>query len=234
MGFMGCSRRKEQSESSCAATWKDTAASVIISAVNVRFFRFQRPLTLAIIAGTITLALTACLAAIINVQTCRTLRSTVPLPYVEQQLSDDAFCEPAVSGNEGWLLSDWVSYSSGNFSREASMFFGSNHTEQWQLWPAAVNQTYDLPTLYANSKGSSQVTFGNVTLGCSDELNPENDFTGQPVAAEPCFREAPAQLPLMGEVPVTVQVKNARATSDVSFVSGIPYVFVYACLWVCP
>jgi hypothetical protein len=206
MGIPKQSKDKHASGISCAVTWKDTVASVIISAVNVRFFRFQRPLTLAIIVGTITVVLTACLAAIIHAQTCRTVRNTVPLPYVDQQLSDDAYCAPAVSGNQGWLLSDWVSYSDGNFSRDASVFFGSNHSEQWHLWPAAVNQSYDLSTLYGLSSVSSQVTFGNVTLGCSDELNVENEFTGRPATAQPCFREPPAQLPLIGEVSLSLQV----------------------------
>lgn len=206
MGVLKRYKDRVASDVSCVSTWKDTVASVIISAVNVRFFRFQRPLTLAIIAGTITLVLTGCLAAIIHAQTCRTVRSTVPLPYVDQQLSGDAYCAPAVSGNQGWLLSDWVSYSDGNFSRDASVFFGSNHSEQWHLWPAAVNQSYDLSTLYALSPVSSQVTFGDVMLGCSDELNLENEFTGRPATAQPCFREPPAQLPLIGEVPLSLQV----------------------------
>jgi hypothetical protein len=44
------------------------------------------------------------LASIIYIQTCRTYRSTVFLPFVDQQLSGDAKCNPVDTGTEGWLL----------------------------------------------------------------------------------------------------------------------------------
>jgi hypothetical protein len=75
---------------------------------------------LAFWAGCITLTFVGTLAITLHFMNCRSFSRTVFLPFVDQQVSEQAECAPKASGNDGWLLSDWVSYSSAYFSRWAA------------------------------------------------------------------------------------------------------------------
>ena len=56
-------------------------------------------------------------AVALHYTNCSTASRTVFLPFVDQQVGEQAQCAAKASGNDGWLLSDWVSFSSGSFSR---------------------------------------------------------------------------------------------------------------------
>ncbi len=136
----------------------DALASVTVAAVNVRFLRFRRPVVLAICAALLTACFTGVVASILWSQSCRTYRSTSPLPFITQQLGSDADCTSSTQGNQGWLLSDRISYSDGSFSKAAAVFYEANLTQQWQNWTKVINALFDLPALY--TKSGANVTFG--------------------------------------------------------------------------
>jgi hypothetical protein len=148
-------KRRDKSKKEIAV---DALASVTVAAVNVRFLRFRRPVVLAICAALLTACFTGAVASILWAQSCRTYSSTSALPFITQQLGSDAECQPSSRGNEGWLLSDWVSYSDGNFSKAAAVFYEANLTQQWQQWTTAINATFHLPTVY--TKIGANVVFG--------------------------------------------------------------------------
>jgi hypothetical protein len=178
-------------------------ASAYVSVVNTRFFRFESPLLLALVVGFITIAFTGLLAAIMYVQTCDTVRSTVFLPYVDLQMSDAAVCGNVSA--QGWLLSDWVSYSSAAFSRRAAKFYTSNLTEQWQLWPVAVSEGFELPALYAKANKSDQVQFGDTPKDCIGIYDFVDFDTGEYKSQIPtCFRSTPYMLPHVGPLQLTL------------------------------
>jgi hypothetical protein len=182
--------------------------SVIISAVNVRFFRFNKAVILALCVGAITVTLTACLAVLIYYQTCATVFSTVFLPFVDQQVSQDGKCDPVTTGMDGWLASDWSASSHGSFSRAATSFYTSNLTSDWGLWPMAVNDSFDLMSLHTRVDPSLQSKFAPVPSNCTWDMSPENAVTGEMATQEPCLRKPSQSLPRLGTVTwdVTAQV----------------------------
>jgi hypothetical protein len=126
--------------------WWQTFLSAAIAIVNVRFFYFKRPALLAGFVATVTIVLTAILAFIIHHQSCTTLRQTVPLPFVDEQIGSDSTCRPMIE-LDAWLKSDWVSFTSGNFSKQQTGLYNNNFSE-WRQW-APVLQTIISPPFAA-------------------------------------------------------------------------------------
>lgn len=181
-------------------TWKDTVSAMIVASVNVRFYRFQKPLLLALTAGLITMVFTAVLATIIYVQTCRTIRSTVFLPFVDQQLSGNAQCDAVDTGTEGWLLSDLVSGSTGNFSRSGSIFYDANMMHQWQGFGTAAGQAFDMAEMYRKSAIAQGVSFGPIPANCTNNFGQEGPQSSESNGAPPCLPQAQGVLRHIGQV----------------------------------
>lgn len=191
-----------------AGVWKNIVPSIITATVNVRFLRFKRALTLALCVGAITVCLTTCLAVLIYYQTCATVISTVFLPYVDQQVGPTGVCEPVTTGTDGWLPSDWSASSHGSFSRAATSFYTRNLTNDWGLWPLAVNDSFDLVSLHTRVDPSSQSKFAPVPPNCTWDMSPEDPVTAEAPTQEPCLRKPSQALPRLGTVTwdVTAQV----------------------------
>jgi hypothetical protein len=119
-------------------SWWQTVISAAVAIVNVRFFYFKRPALLALLVASITVVLTVTLAVIIRYQSCTTLRQTVPLPFIEEQMGSDAYCKP-LPGYNAWLKSDWVSYSTGYFSKEDTRLYTDNIANLWGAWAPAIS-----------------------------------------------------------------------------------------------
>jgi hypothetical protein len=105
----------------------------LVSAVNVRFFRFNKPIALALAVGGLTLSLTVALALLLRATTCARWMTTVTLPYVEP----GAECEPSFP-NEGWIRSSLSRDSSGNFTSASRGFYTDNYTSLWSGWLEAM------------------------------------------------------------------------------------------------
>jgi hypothetical protein len=195
---------------SCGWTWDDVAKSIFIAAVNVRFFRFKKAVVLALAVGAITVCLTALLAVLIYYQTCATVVGTVFLPFIDQQVSGAAECEPVTNGTDGWLLSDWSATSEGNFSRTAAAFYTRNLTNDWYLWPEAVNETFDLYSLHTRVDPSRESMFAPVPINCTTSMAPDAS-SGAMAWQEPCFRRASQALPRLGNITWTMKVRDHSA-----------------------
>ncbi len=113
--------------------WWQAYVSAAIAIVNVRFFYFKRPGLLAALVAAVTIALTTVLAVIIRYQSCTTLRQTVPLPFIEEQMGSDSSCKPA-NQFDAWFKSDWVSLSSGNFSKGDTRLYQGDFKNSWGRW----------------------------------------------------------------------------------------------------
>ena len=200
--------------------WLDTTASVLVAAVNVRFLRFKHSVALAVAAALLTICFTSVVASILWTQSCRYYRSTSALPFINQQLGADAECKAALDGNEGWLLSDLVSYSSGAFSKRADVFYTTSLSDQWQRWARVVNATSDLSELYHTAGSPAALEFGDYMANCTSgrrfSLTLQELETGcfsaglsggcseggdaNRSSLYPCFRQPPDKLPHVGDI----------------------------------
>jgi hypothetical protein len=105
-----------------------------VSLVNTRFFRFNRPVALALAVGGLTLALMVTLGIIVRSQTCTRFQSTTFVPYLQH----DSQCTRS-SPNAGWLRSSLIEQSSGSFGPSSTVFYHENYTDSWQGWMDAMS-----------------------------------------------------------------------------------------------
>jgi hypothetical protein len=113
---------------------RQMAAVGLVSLVNTRFFRFSKPVQLALAVGALTLAMLVTLGVVVRSQTCQRFQGTTFVPYVQP----DALCTRS-SPNAGWLRSSLVEQSEGSFGPSSRQFHHDNYTEQWSGWMEALS-----------------------------------------------------------------------------------------------
>ena len=112
---------------------RQMAALGLVSVVNTRFLRFNKPVALALSVGALTLAMLVTLGIVVRSQTCQRFQGTTFVPY----LQPDA-CTRS-SPNAGWLRSGMVEQSEGSFGPSARQFYHDNYTEQCSGWMEALS-----------------------------------------------------------------------------------------------
>jgi hypothetical protein len=106
----------------------------LVSLVNTRFFRFSRPVALALAVGALTLALLVTLGVVVRSQTCQRFQTTLFVPFMQP----DSQCERSAP-NAGWLSSSLVEQSSGSFGPSSKAFYHEDYTASWQGWMEAMS-----------------------------------------------------------------------------------------------
>jgi hypothetical protein len=119
---------------STSQPWRFSPTVALVSVVNVRFFRFQRPVLLAVIVGGLTLALSIALGATLRFQTCNRWSSTITVPFIEP----NAECSPS-SQNSGWIKSTYVADSSATFTATSGAVYTDNYMNMWKGWLDALS-----------------------------------------------------------------------------------------------
>jgi hypothetical protein len=118
----------------------------LVSAINVRFFRFNKPTALALTVGGLTLALTVALAVLLRATTCARWTTTVTLPFIEP----GADCEPSFP-NDGWIKSSLSRESTANFTSASRSFYTDNYTSLWSGWMEAMVAIADNSSLTSHA-----------------------------------------------------------------------------------
>lgn len=117
----------------------------LVSLVNIRFFRFNKPVPLALAVGGLTLALTVSVAVVLRSEFCSHWTNTVALPYIEPGAQCDSSAE-----NQGWLKSNTVSASTATFTAASKAFQRTNYTDLWGGWMDALQMTVSNSSLLSH------------------------------------------------------------------------------------